>query len=596
MRHRRPSGRARHAQAGFHPDQLPGPGSLRPRRGAGQPHRRPDPGPYGHQQGAARDREPDPPAAVGQPDQAQRPQRVHTRLPQRQPGVVLRGLGRRGERRPGRAARAAPTCPRSCAADELRRRPGAPARSRSRAAATTTLAANRSPPRWLHSQTSAGAARRQRPGQRPAAQRAAGVVPAVGADQVDGPAGALAHRAVPAARRAGRRPRPAAPQTPRARAGCRRTPSAPASRPGRSPGRRTSSSRTSPPATAAGQLGRRPAGRTGTPPARPGPTGRAARSAASAGPGRRWRPGSRRGLEPRARTGPAMPVAGQPPSRSSAADGRLDHPAGARLMPAPAPRSTRCTSRRARVSRSAASRPGRSPTFSSPAASSAAQRGRGRAAGRESVRSGSPARPCRPSTGRSRCRSPPPDPHGRRVGDRARPRPAWASGATGSGRTCATRGARSRSATGGRVDPAEPAGQASTVAATSSPSWSGSARSTPSGSEPRSSGSSAASAVSASTSGAPGHRVDADGQVGGDRRPAPRRSAGSRGAGRARRRAAARRRSAARSAARGDTAARSVHGWSRSGPVAPARGCASASRRRPAARTRRGRRSGPRTP
>ena len=49
------------------------------------------------------------------------------------------------------------------------------------------------------------ARRRQRAGQRPAAQRAAGVVPAVGADQVDRPVGALAHRPVPRRGRAGRR-------------------------------------------------------------------------------------------------------------------------------------------------------------------------------------------------------------------------------------------------------------------------------------------------------------------------------------------------------------------------------------------------------
>ena len=231
------------------------------------------------------------------------------------------------------------------------------------------------------------ARRRQRPGQRPAAQRAAGVVPAVGADQVDRARRRLAHRPVPRQRRAARRrtraDRP--PQPLRARAGCRRRPTAGRSRPAGRRGGGPAAAARSPARAPAGQQRRHPRGRTGTRAARPGPRGRAARPAASAGPATRWRPGSRRAASACTEQRAASSRPGRPrePARRVRSPRRpRRRPAGVgddrdRLGDQPAGAAS---------SRSAASSPGRSPTFSSPAGQQRGQRRRGRRPGRSCVR------------------------------------------------------------------------------------------------------------------------------------------------------------------------------------------------------------------
>ena len=102
-----------------------------------------------------------------------------------------RGLHLRARSRPARAGAGPARRPRSVSSTRLGRRLRRTRPYSRPDGSTSTLAANRSPPTWLHSQTWPGRSRLQRRGDRTSADRAADVVGAVRAHRVHGgsPAG-----------------------------------------------------------------------------------------------------------------------------------------------------------------------------------------------------------------------------------------------------------------------------------------------------------------------------------------------------------------------------------------------------------------------
>ena len=146
----------------------------------------------------------------------------------------------------------------------------------------------------------------QRRGHRAAAQRAAGVVLAVRADEVERIAVVGRRASRPAARSSSSAGSWYSPHRScaAARPGCRRRPSARTASLGVRPGRRIACSR-SPAAVGARLRAAAASGRSGTPRSPAGPTGRAARRAAAGRPGTPCRASGRRAAGPAAHTGRA---------------------------------------------------------------------------------------------------------------------------------------------------------------------------------------------------------------------------------------------------------------------------------------------------
>ena len=348
---------------------------------------------------------------------------------------------------------------------------------------------------------------------------------AVGADQVDRPVGALAHRAVPGRGRAGRRRRRGPTTTgPPGPAGCRRRPTGVRSRPAARRGAGPAAVARSRPGTAGPA-----AGATGLVEARLGqrvaaPRARAARSAASAGRARRWRRGSRRGSARAPSSGWRRAVrrggrrSRRPPGPASAhPSARVPSPRSAAIVGHGGDRLGDQPPGQRRAGRPGRARAGRRPSARRPPAARSGRRGprpgkecERRPASRVTCPS-APSRRAQRSRRRSRSTA---------SSVSAAAAVDWASGATGSGRTCAQVCARSRSATSaGSTRPSQSCRPAIT-AATSSRTASGSARSRPSGkraAQLRVVGGERPHQVQRRLGGGPaGDRVDADGQVGAD--------------------------------------------------------------------------------